>query len=249
MTEKMIDDVFEKPELAELYDLFNPWMACDDFYLFRAIASGGPVLDVGCGTGMLAAAIAAHGLEVVGVDPATGMLEVARNRAGAEAVSWIQSRGQALRLQRKFAFAYMTGHAFQAVLSDAAAVALMRTVGRHLLPDGRFVIETRNARNRAWEHWHGDSRVVDDERWGRVEEWSGIEYQPETGIVALDTRFHFLDKGGERRGSSKIRFIDFDQLAGLVDAAGLKIIELYGDWDASAFDNKNSREIIAVIGT
>ena len=55
-TDALIDPVFARPELAGLYDLFNPWMVCDDFYKARAVASGGPVLDLGCGTGMLACA-------------------------------------------------------------------------------------------------------------------------------------------------------------------------------------------------
>lgn len=43
-------------------------------------ASGltGPVVDVGCGTGHVTADLAAKGLDVVGIDPSRGMLEVAR---------------------------------------------------------------------------------------------------------------------------------------------------------------------------
>jgi SAM-dependent methyltransferase len=43
-------------------------------------ASGltGPVVDVGCGTGHVTADLAASGLDVVGVDPSPGMLDIAR---------------------------------------------------------------------------------------------------------------------------------------------------------------------------
>ena len=88
-SDALIDPVFARPELAGLYDLFNPWMVCDDFYKARAVASGGPVLDLGCGTGMLACAIAAEEVDVVGADPADGMLRVARSRPGAERVTWV----------------------------------------------------------------------------------------------------------------------------------------------------------------
>jgi SAM-dependent methyltransferase len=45
------------------------------------VASGQRVLDVGCGTGNAALAAARRGALVTGVDPASGLLELARSRA------------------------------------------------------------------------------------------------------------------------------------------------------------------------
>ncbi len=136
MTEAV--DVFEDALLASVYDDLNPWGAWDDFYLGLARESGRGVLDLGCGTGRLACRIAAEGCNVVGAEPAAGMLGVARARPGGEAVTWLQSDGQGLNLTRRFDLITMTGHAFQALLSDAAAVALLAAAARHLKPDGRF---------------------------------------------------------------------------------------------------------------
>ena len=90
------DEVFEDSLFASLYDHFNGWDVCDDFYLglARPLKSGGRVLDLGCGTGLLACRIAEEGFAVTGVDPAEGMLGVARSRPGAERVSWIKNVGQ-----------------------------------------------------------------------------------------------------------------------------------------------------------
>lgn len=49
--------------------------------LLRPVAPGASVLDLGCGTGHFAHALARHGLRVVGVDPEPAMLAVARERA------------------------------------------------------------------------------------------------------------------------------------------------------------------------
>jgi hypothetical protein len=117
------DEVFEDPFFASLYDHFNAWDVCDDFYLELALQTGGSVLDLGCGTGLLACRLAQKGLAVTGADPADGMLQVARSRAGAERVSWIKAEGQTLRLPRRFDLIYMTGHAFQALLADDDAIA------------------------------------------------------------------------------------------------------------------------------
>src|SRR5271165_591681 len=146
-------DVFEEEFFASLYDCVNPWTVSDDFYVDQAIASGDPVLDLGCGTGMLACGIAAKGLRVTAVDPAEAMLRVARTRPGGDKVDWIKSDGQSLRLPQQFRFICMTGHAFQQLLTDDDAVSLLQMAADHLNPDGRFVFDTRNPAARAWHSW------------------------------------------------------------------------------------------------
>ncbi len=132
---RQTDEVFEDPRFASLYDYFNAWDVCDDFYLDLARETGGPVLDLGCGTGLLACRIAQEGLSVTGVDPAEGMLRVARSRPGAERVSWVKAEGQTLSLPERFNLIYMTGHAFQALLTDDDTIAVLRAVRDHLGSD------------------------------------------------------------------------------------------------------------------
>ncbi len=244
-----IDEVFSNYGLAKLYDYFNPWMACDDFYLGQALARGGAVLDLGCGTGMLACRIAAEGLTVVGADPADGMLRVARARPGTEHVTWIHSDGQSLRLPDRFDFIYMTGHAFQAILTDDDALAVLCTAAYHLKPEGRFAFETRNPADRAWLRWTPDQdrSVADSGEHGRIEESHDAVADASGGIVRITTRYRFLDRDTELTGHSRLRFIEQAHLAGLIERAGLRPVAWYGDWDRGPFTTA-SREIIAVTG-
>ena len=73
--------------IARLYD---PWSASVvedvEFYVAEATRSGGPVLELGVGTGRIAVPIALAGIRVVGVDSSDGMLEVARERAALAGV-------------------------------------------------------------------------------------------------------------------------------------------------------------------
>ncbi len=252
-------DVFEDALLASVYDDLNPWGAWDEFYLGYAREAGGAVLDLGCGTGRLACRIAAEGCEVVGADPAASMLGVARSRPGTETVDWVKSDGQSLRLARRFDLIVMTGHAFQALLSDADARAVLETAAHHLKPEGRFVFETRNPAKRAWLSWTPDAtrEVVQTATQGRVEAFydaaaeAGAETgaEADTGIVGIAQHCRFLDlglDGGlERIGRSRIRFIERDHLAGLLARAGLVAAAWYGDWHRGAF-TPASKEIIAV---
>lgn len=244
-----IDDYFDEYEFAELYDHFNGWMAGDDFYLAMAREIGGPVLDLGCGTGMLACRIAERGLDVTGADPADGMLRVARNRPGADKVQWVKSDGQGLNLGRRFDLVYMTGHAFQMLLTDGAVVALLRAVADHLSDGGRFAFDTRNPAAQEWLSWtfELDRTVAATASHGRVEEAADASHDPATGIVSITHRHRLLDRGTERIGHSRIRFIERDQLAQLITQAGLVMRDCYGDWDRRPFA-PDSREIIAVVG-
>jgi SAM-dependent methyltransferase len=71
--------------IARLYD---PWSASviEDisFYVEEALASGGPVLELGVGTGRIAIPTAMAGVRVIGVDSSQGMLDVCAQR-GREA--------------------------------------------------------------------------------------------------------------------------------------------------------------------
>ena len=76
--------------IARIYD---PWSASviEDisFYVDEAVASGGPVVELGVGTGRIAIPTAAAGIHVIGVDSSQGMLDVCAEQgreAGVEAL-------------------------------------------------------------------------------------------------------------------------------------------------------------------
>ena len=69
---------------ADIHDRVYAYLDYDlPFYLEQAKASGGPVLELGCGTGRVALAIADAGIDVVGVDISPRMIERAKAKAEA----------------------------------------------------------------------------------------------------------------------------------------------------------------------
>jgi ubiquinone/menaquinone biosynthesis C-methylase UbiE len=74
--------------IAHIYDPWSRSVTEDvDFYVEHALASGGPVVELGVGTGRIAIPIARAGVHVIGVDSSPGMLEVAREAAASAGVS------------------------------------------------------------------------------------------------------------------------------------------------------------------
>ncbi|MDP2660698.1 MAG: methyltransferase domain-containing protein, partial [Dehalococcoidia bacterium] len=54
--------------------------------LISRYVKGGPILDIGCGTGRLAGRLQAEGYQVVGADASLGMLRLFQSRTGSTPV-------------------------------------------------------------------------------------------------------------------------------------------------------------------
>jgi ubiquinone/menaquinone biosynthesis C-methylase UbiE len=108
------------------------------------LPSGGCVVDVGCGTGTLAIALARDGADVVGVDGDAEVLALARAKPGADAVQWRKGLATALplagasadRVVMSLLLHHLDAGAKRAALAEAARV--LRPGGRlHVADWGR----------------------------------------------------------------------------------------------------------------
>lgn len=232
--ENMQDRLFQDPHLVQFYDPDNGWG--DDTRHCLALAEKvESVLDLGCGTGLLAAALG-PGRDVWGVDPAEAMLEIARKRPGGSTVTWIQADGRSIRLRRRFDLILMTGHAFQCLLTDADQSALCETIAAHLAPGGSFIFDSRNPVREEWREWVPEltRRVFDHPELGRITAWNDVSMDAETQIVTYETIYR-SDAGSIQRASSRIRFASRDNIAARIAEAGLEVDLWLGDWHDAPF--------------
>ena len=103
--------------------------------LVESVGPGDRVLDVACGTGIVARRAAARGATVVGVDVNAQMLDVAR--AADPAVEWIEADATALPLADDAFDVVLCQQGLQFMPDPAAALAEMRRV---LAPGGRLTV-------------------------------------------------------------------------------------------------------------
>jgi SAM-dependent methyltransferase len=237
------DALYHDPRLADFYDPENGW-GVDTRACLDLARDAGSVLDLGCGTGLLAAACAEGGARVVGVDPAPAMLAIARSRQGGDRVTWVEGDGRSVRLDQRFDLIVMTGHAFQCLLTDADQRATLDTIAAHLAPQGRFIFDSRNPHSQEWLEWGpADSqRVVEHARHGKVDSWNDFTYDAVTGIVTYGT-YYRLGNGELLAAKSQIRFTPQDHLAKLIAEAGLTVDQWWGDWQGGDC-TPESKEII-----
>jgi len=110
--------------------------------LFRAVRRGAPVLDLGCGSGLLTARIAAAGGAVIGVDGSRAMLRRARARCAKHPSARLVARDLArLRLPPRHALAVACHDVINHLPSEAALRRVLGSVRRALAPGGAFVFD------------------------------------------------------------------------------------------------------------
>lgn len=237
----MPDKQFSDPRLADLYDLGNAGSEDRDFYLALAGPTPKDILDLGCGTGLLSLAYAKAGHRVVGVDPASAMLDVARRNDKEAQVEWIEAYAERFETRKRFDLIIMTGHAFQVLLSDEQVALALACMSKVLKPSGRVVFESRNPAL-DWDQIWAKSYVMDTSE-GQVRAERRITDSsrvPDYLSFAWD--YHFAD--GVLTSESTLRFLDHGQILNRAIEAGLELTALYGNWDGTGFDLQRSEEMI-----
>jgi SAM-dependent methyltransferase len=111
--------------------------------LVRAARHGPPVLDLGCGSGLLTARIAAAGAQVIGVDGSRPMLRRARARCAPHAgrVKLLARDLAALRLPPVHALAVACHDVLNHLPSEASLRRVLGSVRSALAPGGVFVFD------------------------------------------------------------------------------------------------------------
>ena len=235
--------MYTDEEAAALYERLNPWGPSDDFYL-ALVLDAKSVLDIGCGTGALLhhARLAGHTGRLCGVDPDAASLDVARRQTEIE---WRLCAASSLAWDSEFDLATMTGHAFQALVSDDELRASLTAIRRVLVDGGRFAFETRNPRARAWERWNPTNAIDVVDASGRPVR---ISHQVESvvGDVVTFTETTSEPGGGPLRvDRANLRFLDVDALASFLIDAGFEIEKQYGDWGRGRL-TRESPEIVTI---
>ena len=234
---------YQQPQIAEIYDVANPQSQDTDFYLSLAGARPCSVLDLGCGTGVLCCALAELGHRVTGVDPAAAMLAVARRKPNAEHVEWLESSAQNYKSHLRFDLIVMTGHAFQILLTDADALALLETMRGHLKERGRVAFETRNPRVDWAGEWAARPPLVHTVRGEQLLETLKITGK-DGEFISFQTSYR--SPHATLTTDSILRFASREHVESLIARSGLVVRDVFGGWDAGPFEPARSRELIFV---
>jgi len=137
---------------ARSYDALYSYYDEDiSFYVQEAKKAGSPVLELACGTGRVTIPVAQAGLDVVGIDNSPAMLEQFRQRLPTldasvrDKITLHQADMRNFDLgETAFHLVYCPFRAFLHLMTVEDQMAALHTVGRHLVPGGRFALNFFN---------------------------------------------------------------------------------------------------------
>ena len=145
------DDDRRSAELAAIYDAIYAGRDDAGFWLtMAAAAGGGPILELGCGTGRVLLPLARAGVEITGLDLSSGMLERCRAKVDGEPpevrerVQLVAADMTTFDLGRRFASIICPFAGFQQLRTVDQQLACLERCRAHLLPHGRLVLDLPN---------------------------------------------------------------------------------------------------------
>ena len=210
--------------IARLYDPWSVSVTEDvSFYVEQARRAGGPVVELGVGTGRIAVPTAAEGIRVIGVDSSPGMLVVCREQAELAGVAGLLD----LRLgdiaappvEERVRLVTCPFRSYLHLLDDEARLEALGAAWELLVPGGRFAFDVFAPSDQDIADTHG--------RW--LEREPGIF---ERADWDTDERTLTLSVRGENGATSFVlAWLTNDEWSGLLERAGFQVIGCYGWFD------------------
>ncbi|MDF2646602.1 MAG: SAM-dependent methyltransferase [Paenibacillus sp.] len=200
------------------------------------------VLDLCCGMGRHALALAEAGYCVTGVDLSPVLLREARSADPYNRIRWVESDMRSLPYDETFS------EGFDAVVNlftsfgyfedDNEQLKVLRQIRQALKIGGRFIIDYLNARY-VTEHL-----VLHSER---NEEGMHISEtrSMQNGFV---TKEIVVQGSGRppRRYTERVKLYSLETMTGMLNEAGLIVDDVYGSYDEDSYDDRQSPRMIIV---
>ncbi len=133
-------------EWAPYYDLIHQGLPGEaEFYLAQAVKRGGPVLEVGCGTGRIAIPLTMMGLDVVGLDNSHEMLAICQlkqSQMGAMpgTLTLVEADMRRFAFNKQFPLILMAYRTFMHCLTAEDQADCLACIYDHLTPGGELFL-------------------------------------------------------------------------------------------------------------
>lgn len=239
---------------AAFYDYHYTGLEGDvEFYVAEAVASGSPVLEIGCGTGRILIPVAEAGITMIGLDHTPAMLAVARRKIAQTSpetqrrIELVEGDMREFALPQRFRLIMIPYRAFLHLLTPADQRRALCCIREHLAEDGRLIFNVFDpdldeiaahiaplgtALKKTCEFNHPDTGH-------RVILWDTRQYDPEGQRVNKYNIFEELDDDGTVLSKTysplTLRYVYRYEMQYLLELCGYQVQTLYGDFSRGPF--------------
>jgi len=240
-------NLYDRPDLYDL--MAPPDVSLERFYVGIAQETGGRILDLACGSGRLTIPLAQAGLDVLGTDLSSAMLERARMRAGAHAVE----PGFVQLDMRDFD---LGGQTFDTIIVTMNSVLHLHSlddfkgffgsVGRHLAPSGRLVFDAFLPNIAMLNADPGKRELIAavvHHELGAITVEETARYDPLIQVRHVDWYWSSVTEKDFWRVTLPMRSIFPQEMPLLIASGGLRLIARFGDFDRSPLAAGSMRQI------
>ena len=224
--------------IAELYDPWSRSVVEDvPFYVAEARKAGGPVVELGVGTGRIAVPTAAAGIVVIGVDSSTGMLEVCRRRAEeagvGERIDLRLGDLSAPPVSERVRLVTCPFRSYLHLPDEQARLGGLRAARELLVPGGRLIFDVFAP--------HRDDIEETQGRWieREPEIFERADWDEDAQTLTLSVR------GPEGEATMRLAWISARRWRKTLEKAGFEVERVYGWFDYRPYRGQEDMVFIA----
>lgn len=223
------------------------------FYAGLVRDAGGPVLELGCGTGRVLLPIAATGVAYVGLDASAAMLDVLRGKHPPPNVELVHGRMETFSLgEARFRVVLSPFRALQHLLDVDSQLAALANVRRHLAPGGVFAFDLFDPKlNRIAVADESEHLAATFEHDGKqVRRWDTVRRDVTTQVMRVQFRFETdgaVDPDLPDLGSTEVslRWFYRYEVEHLLARAGFTDVTFYGGYDRRPWRAEGETVVVA----
>ncbi len=221
---------FQFKEIAGHYDelmagvAYKLWVTYIKGLLDRMHYEPSTVLDVACGTGNVSELLSDAGYDVVGIDIASDMIEVARSKR-SRVEYHVQDVAELDLDGRSFDLAVSLFDSLNYIIDVAKLAEGIRRVGEHLVDGGVFIFDVNT--EYALSHHYFDQANISTDHYPKYI-WNS-SYDHSTRICTVNMTFEVLENGDKRQFKEVHvqRGHSIEELTMMLIDAGFEVVDIF----------------------